>query len=322
MAEPRNKTLRGLAPMETGRPGSDASQQSGEQAPTRHDTDQLLTRGYQLLDRLGSGGMGEVWRARSLRLDRLVAIKRVASEIPGSNELLVREARAIARLRHPSIVQVYDVVYDDDGAPYLVMELLHGADLGEVLDDKGPLDELRAVQLMLGIISGLELAHRNGIVHGDVKPDNVFLTVDGAGKEKAILLDFGIAHAVAPNPSETLMLAGTPEFMAPEQVSGTVAGPAADQWSVCVTLYTLITGRQPFSRDDTVALFDAIRSAALPYPRDVSMDPPLFAILARGTRKQPAERYADVTELRTTLETWHRGKSARPKPPIDPWRKP
>lgn len=316
MAAPYHKTLRGIAPTEQG--GG-----KGEGAtPSRHDTDRLLARGYQLLERLGSGGMGEVWRARSLRLDRLVAIKRVTSDIPGSSELLVREARALARLRHPAIVQVFDVVYDDEGSPYLVMELLDGVDLGKIVATEGPLDEQRAVRLMLSIVAGLEAAHRSGIVHGDVKPENVFRTIDANGSEAAILVDFGIAHAIVPTPHETSMNAGTPAFMAPEQLSGAVAGPPADQWSACVTLYTLVTGREPFTHRDMVALFDAIRSAALPYPRDVNMDPALFAILARGTRKLPADRYASLGELRVALATWQRGKSARPSPSFDPWSQP
>lgn len=315
MADLRPKTLRGLAPVDDGRAPSERKDH------VRRDTERLSSLGYQLLDRLGSGGMGEVWRARSVRLDRLVAIKRVSSDLPGTQELLVAEARAIARLRHPSIIQVYDVVYDEEGAPYLVMELLEGADLGDIVAREGPLDDKRAARLMLGIVSGLAAAHGSGIIHGDVKPENIVLTTDGAGREKAVLLDFGIAHAVGPEPRETMTMAGTPAFMAPEQVSGDVAGPASDQWAACVTLYSLVTGRQPFERESIRELFDAIRSAALPYPRDVSMDPGLFAIVARGTRKNPSERYRGLDELHAALEAWHRSKSVRPSP-VDPWRNP
>lgn len=323
MAAARNKTLRGVGVVGV---VDELTPDRSLQAAHRRDSKQLLSRGYQLLDRLGAGGMGEVWRARSLRLDRLVAIKRVSADLPGSNELLVREARAIACLRHPSIVQVFDVVYDDEGVPYLVMELLEGSDLGVVVATGGPLEEQRAVRLMVGIVAGLETAHRSGIVHGDVKPENILLTIDATGTESAVLLDFGIAHSVAPVGRETMTLAGTPAFMAPEQVMGTMAGPRADQWSACVTLYTIITGREPFVRESTLAMFDAIRTAPLPYPRDVAMDPALFAIVARGTRKEPVQRYDDITELRVALQTWLRAKTARPSPPpsstVDPSRKP
>jgi serine/threonine-protein kinase len=283
-----------------------------------YDPRQLLTQGYQLIDRLGAGGMGEVWRARSLRLDRFVAIKRVISNTPGSNDLLVHEAKAIAGLRHPAIVQVYDVIYDRSGSPYLVMELLDGADLGHIVDEQGPLDERRAVKLMVGIVSGLEAAHRGGVVHGDVKPDNILLTKDSTGAESGVLLDFGISQALGPNSEQPSFVAGTPEFMAPEQVEGAVAGIHADQWSTCVTLYTIVTGHQPFIRETVPELFDAIRTASLPYPRAPSMNPSLFSILARGTRKQPGERYRDMRELGQALEIWLRSNPRRPT--HDSWR--
>lgn len=280
----------------------------------RADAQRLAQRGYRLLDRLGAGGMGEVWRARHQGLDRLVAIKRVRGDHPESSDRLVREARAIARIRHPSIVQVFDVLVDDGEAPYLVMELLHGADLARVVAQGGALPEIRAVHLMLGVLSGLDAAHRHGIVHGDVKPDNILLSADDTGVERAVLLDFGLAHAVTPDRGTTSSLAGTPDFMSPEQVGGQVVGPASDQWSACVTLYSLVTGRAPFSRTSLPALFDAIRAAPLSYPRDAEMDPRLFAILARGTRKAPAERYADLAELSSALDTWLRSRSTKPAP--------
>lgn len=281
------------------------------------DADRLLERGYRLLDRLGVGGMGEVWRARHLGLDRLVAIKRMRSDHPESNDRLIREARAIARIRHPAIVQVHDVVVDDRGAPYLVMELLEGDDLARRVATDGPLDQDRAVRLMLGVLSGLEAVHRHGIVHGDIKPENMLLGVDDTGVERAVLLDFGLSHIFEPGVAQTGTLAGTPDFMAPEHIVEGVVGPASDQWSACVSIYSLVTGRPPFARDSLPALFDAIRTAALPYPRDVDMDPRLFAILARGTRKLPAERYADLHELRVTLAAWLRSRGPN-NPMFDP----
>jgi serine/threonine protein kinase len=278
------------------------------------DAERLARRGYRLLDRLGAGGMGEVWRARHVGLDRLVAIKRMRGNHPESSDRLVREARALARIRHPSIVQVFDVLVDDDAAPYLVMELLQGSDLARVIADGRGLPETRAVHLMLGVLSGLDATHRHGIVHGDVKPDNILLSADDTGVERAVLLDFGLAHTVDPDRGTTSSLAGTPDFMSPEQVVGEGIGPASDQWSACVTLYSLVTGRPPFARASLPALFDAIRGAPLSYPRDAGMDPRLFAILARGTRKDPAERYADLAELYRALDTWLRSRTSKPQP--------
>ncbi|MBC8069756.1 MAG: serine/threonine protein kinase, partial [Deltaproteobacteria bacterium] len=214
----------------------------------------------------------------------------------------------------PSIVQVFDVLVSPGEAPYLVMELLHGADLARVIAENGALPELRAARLMLGVLSGLEAAHRHGIVHGDVKPDNILLSTDDTGVARAVLLDFGLAHTVEPDRGQTGARAGTPDFMSPEQVGGELVGPASDQWSACVTLYSLVTGRAPFARPSLPAQFEAIRGAPLSYPRDVEMDPRLFAILARGTRKSPTERYADLAELCEALSTWLRSRSTKPEP--------
>lgn len=247
--------------------------------------------------------MGEVWRARSLRLDREVAVKRVSTDIPDAHDRLVHEAKAIARLRHPSIVQVFDVVYDEHEAPYLVMELLEGTDLGHLLNEHGPLPQVRAVALILQVIHGLQAAHAHGVIHRDVKPDNIMLTLDDHGRERPVLLDFGISQ-IAWDRESRGPVAGTPDFMAPEQFTGMAVGAEADQWSTCVTLYSLVAGRSPFHRKSLEALFEAIAAAPLPYPREAEMDPSLFAILARGTRKAPEDRYPNLDELQDALETW------------------
>ena len=310
-AKAARDTLRGVGPdVDSDRPSSPT--------PDPDDTPARLRElGYDLQRRLGAGGMGEVWRARSLRLDRDVAIKQVTATVPGAPDLLVHEAKAIARLRHPAIVQVFDIVYDAEGIPYLVMELIDGTDLGERLARDGPFDETRAVTVMAQVAAGLHAAHVHGVVHRDVKPENVLLTHDEHGAERAVLLDFGISH-VATSDGADAPRAGTPDFMAPEQIRGEAAGPPADQWSACVTLYCLVTGRSPFHREDLGEMFDAIERLPLPYPRDVGMDPGLFAILARGTRKSPAERHGDLAELGASLHAWLRRRTPRAAP-IDPW---
>ncbi len=281
--------------------------------------DRLCRLGYALRGRLGSGGMGEVWRARSLRLDRDVAIKRVTAAVPGALDRLVHEAKAIARLRHPAIVQVFDIVYDDE-IPYLVMELVEGSDLGAVLDAEGPLEQGRAVTLLAQVVAGLHAAHLHDVVHRDVKPDNILLTRDERGAERAVLLDFGISHVASVDGAQA-PCAGTPDFMAPEQILGESVGPASDQWSACVTAYCLVTGHSPFHRHDVLETFAAIERAPLAYPRDVELDPGLFAILARGTRKSASERYSDLAELGAALHAWLRRRSPRALA-TDPWTSP
>jgi len=254
---------------------------------------------------IGIGGMGEVWRAWHLVRDRPVAIKRLAQATKRTlRERLAREARALAQLRHPAIVQLHDLGEDHDGTPFLVLELLEGEDLGDHVRRLGPMDPVRAVELLLPVADALALIHRRGLIHRDLKPDNVFLTRDAVTGPRAKLLDFGVARDLGVS-GLTQGLLGTPEFMAPEQlVLGDRPGPAVDQWGFCLTLYEVTVGRRPFGGEDLDEVFERVRHAPLPYPLEARLDPKLFAILAQGTRKRPDERYPDITALVRALRAW------------------
>jgi serine/threonine protein kinase len=202
---------------------------------------------YRLLRRLGQGGMGVVWCATDEVLHRDVAIKEILHPAgPGTLGRPLREARAAAALRHPGIVTVHDIV-EHDGRPWIVMELINGRSLAQLLHDDGPLPEQRAADLGLQVLRALDMAHSKGIVHRDVKPANILL--DG---NRAVLTDFGIAAmADATVLTGTHQLIGSPEYIAPERISGSPTGPAADLWALGVTLYYAVSGRSPFQRSDT-----------------------------------------------------------------------
>ena len=186
---------------------------------------EVLAEKYRLERELATGGMGTVWIARNLALDADVAIKvlHANNTEPNPTDRLLREARAVARLGHPSIVRVFDVGYASNGMPFLVMELLRGADLRKTVTSQGRLDAITAVKVLLPIAHALATAHDAGIIHRDLKPENIFLTRQAGTGVRPILLDFGIAK-VWTEPSHRLTqqgaILGSPEFMSPEQACG------------------------------------------------------------------------------------------------------
>ncbi|BEL12202.1 hypothetical protein Q0Z83_103930 [Actinoplanes sichuanensis] len=211
---------------------------------------------YRLGRMLGRGGMGAVWQAEDTLLGRDVALKEVSGTGQPSDPQVrrtLREAQAAARLRHPSIVTVYDVV-TDEGAPWIVMELVEGRSLAETIAEHGLLTERRTAEIGLHVLDALRAAHREGIAHRDVKPANILLE-----EGRVVLTDFGIAAIDdATALTATGQMVGSPAYLAPERIDGRPATAAADLWSLGVTLYTAVTGRSPFQREDTQATLAAI----------------------------------------------------------------
>ncbi|WP_157420666.1 serine/threonine-protein kinase, partial [Actinomadura kijaniata] len=277
----------------------------------------LLAGRYRLDARLGQGGMGIVWRATDLELRRPVAVKELLLPdhlSPAAREnaaqRAMREARAAALLRHPSIVAVHDVVMDE-GRPCIVMDLLSGRSLDRVAKE-GPLPPERVARIGLEVLSALRLAHGNGVLHRDVKPANVFLHDDG----RAILTDFGIAALEGDATlTETGMLVGTPAFMAPEQVKHEGMGPAADLWSLGATLYALVEGRPPFQRSTVMGMLTAVLTEPPEAPRRAGpLAPAILALL----NKNPAVRL-DANGLEGALRAIAAGAEPPPVPvPLPP----
>ena len=267
----------------------------------RGDKGRVVGGRYRLVERIGSGGMGTVWRAVDELVEREVAVKQ--PRLPGDPEdaahqraahRLYREARAAARVDHPSAVSIHDVVVEEDGLPWIVMELVRGESLHEVLQ-RGPLDPAESARVGLAVLGALHAAHAVGIVHRDVKPANVLL----GPHRRVVLTDFGIAHIQG---EESLTVSGefvgSLEFIAPERMSGRGAGPASDLWSLGVLLYAAVEGWSPFRRTTLESTLAAILAADPPEPKQAGRLSPL---IVRLLEKDP-ERRPDAEETGAMLE--------------------
>ncbi|WP_443073037.1 serine/threonine-protein kinase [Streptomyces sp. NBC_01451] len=269
------------------------------------DEGRLVGGRYRLTERIGSGGMGTVWRAQDELVEREVAVKQ--PRLPGDPQdaahqriahRLHREARAAARVDHPSAVSVHDVVVED-GLPWIVMELVRGESLHEVLQ-RGALKPAESARIGLAVVGALRAAHSVGIVHRDVKPANVLLGQHG----RVVLTDFGIAHIMG---EESLTMSGefvgSLEFIAPERMSGRGAGPPSDLWSLGVLLYAAVEGWSPFRRTTLESTLAAILAAEPVEPQQAG---PLGPLLVRMLVKDPAER-PDADEVTAALEAVAKG---------------
>jgi serine/threonine-protein kinase len=239
---------------------------------------------------LAGGGMGEVWAARDLLLDRAVAVKVLGRAFAGDGraaERLRREARAAGRLDHPAIARVLDLG-EDGGRHYLVMELLEGESLAERIARAGPMDPAEAARVVAAVAGALEAAHRAGVVHRDVKPGNLFLTSDGEVK----VLDFGIASAAGDSTLTTGDLLGTAAYLAPERALGRRATAAADVYALGVVLYELLAGRRPFEAGSDIELAMAqINAEPVPLALAAPSAPSsLVAACEQAMAKDPAAR--------------------------------
>ena len=257
---------------------------------------------YRLGERLGHGGMGEVFAAHDVRLDREVALKLLRADLAeqdGMRERVVAEARLAARLSHPHVVGVLDTG-EQHGRPFVVMERLSGRTLRDELAD-GPLPAERVRDVGLQVLRALAAAHALGIVHRDVKPGNVLDAGVGTWK----VADFGIAKWV--HADETLTgtgeLLGSPSYLAPERIEGHQAGPASDLYAVGVLLYEALCGRKPFEGDDPFALATAIRDGAFAPAGSIlpDADPQIVTVIERAMRLDPADRYESAEAMAAAL---------------------
>jgi serine/threonine-protein kinase len=255
-----------------------------------------------------------VYEAEHLELGRRFAVKVLHpfARDPMSVERMRTEARALGRLQSPHIVDACDFGYTDEGRPFLVMPLLTGHTLSEEVRRRGYLPPAEAIELVQQLLSALEVAHRAGLVHRDIKLDNLFLC-DGAGQRVLKLLDFGIAKVlpeaqIAEPPglrTQDGTIMGTPRFIPPEQAMGKEVGPSADLYGAGVVLYELVTGRDPFAHVSGFAqLLEAHVSEDAPLPSTIApqpLDPLLDAVVMRALAKRPQDRYASAGELSAAL---------------------
>jgi eukaryotic-like serine/threonine-protein kinase len=279
----------------------------------------LLGGRYELDGIVGRGGMAEVFRARDIRLDRIVAIKTLRDDLARDQTFQARfrrEAQSAASLNHPSIVAVYDTGEDMVGrtpVPYIVMEYVDGQTLRDLLRDDRRLLPERAMEITDGVLRALDYSHRNGIVHRDIKPGNIMLTRSGDVK----VMDFGIARAMSDSQAtmtQTAQVIGTAQYLSPEQARGERVDNRSDLYSTGCLVYELLTGRPPFTGDSPVAIaYQHVRENPIP-PSRIDPEIPLWAdsIVLKAMAKSAADRYQTAGEMRADIQRALQGMPVAP----------
>ena len=294
-----------------------------ERSSSRRGSDPLLGKvvagRYRLESRIGEGGMGLVYRARHVLIDRVVALKLIRPDLRGETHLrawMLREAKAANRVDHAHIVDIHDIGETEEGELYLVMEYLVGTPLSAELA-KGPMPITRGVDIIEQMCAALGRAHDLGVVHRDLKSDNITLTHRGGRKDFVKILDFGLAALkrdarLAPKGA----IFGTPEYMSPEQARGEDVSPAADLYALGVLFYEMLTGQLPFRSNDRDTLLKMQQSQPPQRPRAIQPDahPVGEKIAMRLLEKDPKDRYRDAHHLQEDLK-----KLQRSLPSAQPW---
>jgi len=279
--------------------------------------DQEVAGQFRIVEKIGKGGMGAVYKAEQPDMNRYVAIKILHSRYLSRSDLVSRfrrEARAMSQLSHPNTARVFLYGQLDDGACYFVMEHLVGQNLAQLVRAEGAMEPKRAMRIMIQVCSALEEAHQAGIVHRDLKPENVFITTQGGIRDFPKVLDFGLAKVTERQmrPGSMVltqqgMVFGTPEFMSPEQAHGKTLDARSDIYSLGIILYELLTGKLPFDAKQPIEYIQ-LHVNATPIPlserrADTTFPPGLEEVLMAALAKKPEERYASAAEFAAALDS-------------------
>ena len=261
----------------------------------------MLGDRYEILEKIGTGGMSDVYKAKDHKLNRFVAVKVLKQEFSENTSFVSKfrvEAQAAASLMHPNIVNVYDVG-EENGVHFIVMELVEGITLKKYIEKKARLSVKEAVSIAIQACMGLEAAHNNHIIHRDIKPQNIIISKEG----KVKVTDFGIAKAATSN-TITSNVMGSVHYTSPEQARGGYSDERSDIYSMGITLFEMLTGRVPFNGDTTVAIAIKQIQEPMPSPRDFVPEIPVSVeqIVLKCTQKSPDRRYQSVGDLISDLK--------------------
>jgi serine/threonine-protein kinase len=284
----------------------------------------ILNGEFRILEKIGTGGMGSVYKANQTAMNRPVAVKILHPKLTNRKDLVSRfrrEAKAMSHLSHPNTVRVLLYGELEDGSLYIVMEYLEGKNLNQLVRSEGAMPVERALPILIQVCEALEEAHRAGIVHRDMKPENIFLCTQGGLKDFPKVLDFGLAKVTEREmrPGSIMltqegMVFGTPEFMSPEQAQGRTLTPSSDIYSLAVILYELLTTKLPFDARTPIE-FLQLHVTARPIPINErvgakTFDPALADVIARALNKKPDERYQSGGEFSAALRPFVPGFQA------------
>jgi eukaryotic-like serine/threonine-protein kinase len=285
---------------------------------------EILNGEFRILEKIGTGGMGSVYKANQVAMNRPVAVKILHPKLTNRKDLVSRfrrEAKAMSHLSHPNTVRVLLYGELEDGSLYIVIEYLEGKNLNQLVRAEGPMPAERALPILIQVCEALEEAHRAGIVHRDMKPENVFLCTQGGLTDFPKVLDFGLAKVTEREmrPGSIMltqegMVFGTPEFMSPEQAQGRTLTPSSDIYSLAVILYELLTGKLPFEARTPIE-FLQLHVTARPIPLNErapgrTFEPALADVIAHALQKKPEERYQSGGQFSAALRPFAPGFQA------------
>ena len=273
----------------------------------------VIDQRYQILSRIGSGGMADVYCAQDLQLGRKVALKLLYRRFAEDEEFVERfrrEASSAAGLQHANVVGVYDRG-EWDGTYYIAMEYLEGRSLKQLINETGPLEPLQAIEIAEQILRAARFAHRRGVIHRDIKPHNVIIDEEGRAK----VTDFGIARAGASDMTETGSIMGTAQYLSPEQAQGHSVSARSDLYAIGIVLYEMLAGRVPFDGESavTIALKQVSEAPVPPSAYNANVPPELDAVVLRALEKDPNLRFADADEFLAALGAVRDSLAARPR---------